>query len=276
MAVVIAILGLAGAIIGATLLRQQRFYRGATELLHARADVRDALDLLATDIRGLSPTDTVSLMADSAIEFFAAIGSSVIAAKETPDMVHLPAGTSPHGNTLTAFLTQPDTGDLAILYRKSEIERSPWERYRIVAFSAAAGSGGYALTLARPLASDIDVGAPIRFVRRGRYSLYRSSDGAWYLGYRRCNALSISSCGAIQPISGPYRAYSAVPAASGILLEYYDTAGVRLGQTSSPLTLARVDVTARSESRQRILFDGRSKGFADSARVSIAVRNRLE
>jgi len=50
--VVLSLLGVTGAAMGMLLLRQQRFYRGASELLYARESVRDALDVLATDLRG--------------------------------------------------------------------------------------------------------------------------------------------------------------------------------------------------------------------------------
>jgi Tfp pilus assembly protein PilW len=61
LAVVLALIGLLGSAIGVTLLRQQRFYRGTAELLHAREGVRDAMELLSTDLRGMSVADTVRL-----------------------------------------------------------------------------------------------------------------------------------------------------------------------------------------------------------------------
>ena len=135
LAIVLAILGVVGSAIGLTLLRQQRFYRATEELVGAREGVRDAIEILATDIRGMSVADTARLLADSAVEIFASVGSSVvcqIAASE----IGLPAGTSPRGNTLTALLTQPDTGDLALFLRDSADAGSLWERHWIAAFSA--------------------------------------------------------------------------------------------------------------------------------------------
>ena len=58
--VVLTMLALVGGTIGSLVLRQQRFYRGASELLRAREGVRDAIDVLATDIRGIAVTDTGS------------------------------------------------------------------------------------------------------------------------------------------------------------------------------------------------------------------------
>jgi type II secretory pathway pseudopilin PulG len=291
LAMVLGILGVVGSAIGLTLVRQQRFYRGTEELVGAREGVRDAIEILSTDIRGMSIADTVRLLADSAVEMFASVGSSVVC-QIAGSEIGLPAGTSPRGNTLTALVTQPDTGDLALFLRDSADGGSLWERHRIAAFSArskattCAPSTGFAayddgasgtafvVVLSNTLTDHVHRGAPVRFVRRGRYSLYRSSDGSWYLGYRRCNALGPSVCGAIQPLSGPYRAYNNNPRATGLLFEFFEGSGVRLAPGSLSLTLARVDITARSESRQRLAIEGRSWMPADSATVSIAVRNR--
>ncbi|HEY4671508.1 MAG TPA: type II secretion system protein [Gemmatimonadaceae bacterium] len=291
LAVVLAILGVAGAAMGMLLIRQQRFYRGASELLYAREGVRDALEVLAGDLRGIAVDDTVRLLADSAIEIYSSVGSSV-ACQVIDKEVGLPRAV-PSGNTLSAFVAEPDTGDLALFYRATG-DGSSWEPHRIGAFSArvlaavcpassgfsspediASGAQGFQVTLDAPLSADIRPGAPVRFIRRGRYSLYRASDGSSYLGYRRCNAQGASSCGAVQPLSGPYRAYSANPAATGLLLEYFDDDGHRLTAASSSLSLARVDVTARSESNQRLSIEGHTFKPADSATVSIAIRNRL-
>jgi len=118
LAVVLALFGVVGSAIGVTLLRQQRFYRGATELLYAREGVRDAMEILSTDVRGMSTADTARLLADSAFELFANIGSSVVCQLAGAE-IGLPGVVSPRGNTLTAFLAQPDTGDLALFFRDS-------------------------------------------------------------------------------------------------------------------------------------------------------------
>ena len=290
-AVVLLVLGLVGGTIGLTLLRQQRFYRGATELLYAREGVRDAIDLLSTDIRGMATADTARLLADSAIEMFASFGSSVVC-QVSPEGVGLRGAVPPPGNTLTAFATQPDTGDLAVFYRDSIETGSQWERHRIAAFSSralattcpastglssaeepGAGATGFLLTLSTPLSSHVVRGAPVRFIRRGRYSLYRAGDGDSYLGYRRCNALGPPACGSIQPLSGPYRAYNPNPGSTGLLFEYFDVRGDRLGAGASPSMLARVDITVRAESGQRVIIEGRPRATGDSATVSVWVRN---
>jgi len=276
-AVVLALIGLLGGTVGLTLIRQQRFYRGTTELLHAREGVRDAIELLSTDIRGMSTADTVRLLADSAIEFFANIGSSIVCSTDGATGVGLPSASSGRGNALTAFLVQPDTGDIAVFHRDPLDGESEWEQHRVTGFAARApetACPGFVLDLETPLSAQVRTGAPVRFIRRGRYSLYRASDGRWYLGYRRCNAVGATGCGAIQPLSGPYRDYSSNPRHTGLLFEYFDGSGNRLPPAGSPLALARVDITARAESRQRIVVEGRVTAPGDSATVAIAIRNR--
>jgi hypothetical protein len=288
--VVMAIAGVIGGAVTVTLNRQQRFYRGAAELHYVRENVRDAMEVLSTDIRGMSVADTVRLGADSAIDFFANIGSSVVCQINGTD-VGLPA-VHASASSLSALLVEPDSGDIALFYARSERGGEEWQRRRIAGFGARAlasscpvasgmsqqseldaGARGFVVTVASPLASDVRVGSPVRFVRRGRYSLYRASDGQWYLGYRRCNAEGAAACGAIQPVSGPYRPYSSDPPASGLLFEYFDANGQGLDPAASPLALARVDITARSESAHRLTLGVRSDRIMDSAKVSLAIRN---
>ena len=288
--VVIALAGLIGGTIIGTITRQQRFYRGASELLYVREGVRDGMEVLSADIRGVSLADTVRLAADSAIEFFATIGASV-ACRIGGNDVGLPAA-HPHGNSLSAFRVEPDTGDLALVHVDSAGVTERWERHRISAFAAQplasscppasrlsqqseldAGAKGFGVTLSTPLSGDVKPGAVVRFVRRQRYSLYRASDGDWYLGYRRCNAIGTSSCAPVQPVSGPYRSYSRESRMTGLLFEYFGAAGEALDVAARPLALARIDITARSESERQLPSGspfGRS--IADSATVSVAIR----
>lgn len=286
--VVLALAGLVGSIIAITLRRQQQFYRRAAESGFVRESVRDAMEVLSTDIRQMSIADTVRLMADSSIEFFSTIGTSVVCVAAGND-IGLPR-IHDSGSSLSSFLTLPDTGDIAVFYVDS-IGR--WERYRIAGVSPRslasscplssgysiqsdldAGSTALVLTLARPLADGIKAGAPIRFLRRARYSLYHATDGDWYLGYRRCNAIGASVCGAIQPLSGPYRAYNAEPRSSGLVFGYFDSSGHGVGAASS-FALARVDITARAESGAAVPIDGLTARIADSATITVSIRNRI-
>ncbi|HKR08467.1 MAG TPA: type II secretion system protein, partial [Gemmatimonadaceae bacterium] len=129
--VVLAIVGIIGSTVGLLLVRQQRFYRGTSELIATRQSVRDAIEVLTTDIRGMSVADTARLLADSAMEFFSTVGSSVVCQQLAPSVVGLPPA-SALTSSLTSFAMQPDTGDLAVFYVDSAPPSSRWYRYRIV------------------------------------------------------------------------------------------------------------------------------------------------
>jgi type II secretory pathway pseudopilin PulG len=284
--VVVTLLGMVGAVIGTTLTRQQRFYRGASELLNARENVRDAIEVLSTDIRGLSVADTTMALTDSAFEFFATIGTAVVCAATAGPEVGLAGVGEARGNTFTAMVSQPDTGDLALFYRIGSVSVGGWDRARITdfgsrmlsavcpgatPFTVGSGGRGFAVTISGLLPGGIRAGTPVRFIRRGRYSLYHASDGEWYLGYRRCNAVGPAACGAIQPLSGPYRAYNRNRAETGLLFEYYDANGATISDAASAISLARVEVTARAESHH--IMTGAGGRPSDSATVAIAIRN---
>jgi prepilin-type N-terminal cleavage/methylation domain-containing protein len=287
---VVAIAGLVAGMAVATITRQQQFYRASAELLAAREGVRDAMEVLTADIRGASGADTIRLRADSAIELFATIGASVVC-QIAGNEIGLPPS-HPAGNSLSSFLVEPDTGDLALFYIDTARAGNRWTRYRIASFASrsaasgcgtaskfssdaerAAGAREFTLTVATPLAPSVKPGAPIRFIRRVRYSLYRASDGHSYLGYRRCNAIGASVCGSIQPVSGPYRRYSPDTHATGLLFEYFGVSGAPLNAAASVMDLGRVVITARSESEQRNPFRSRDGTIADSGTVSVALRN---
>ena len=288
--VVVALAGVVGGAVTLTINRQQLFYRGVSDLHYAREGVRDAMAVMSTDIRAMSVSDTVRLRADSAIEFFAGIGSSVVC-QSTGNQIGLPAR-HPEASSLSAFLVEPDTGDIAAFYTRSAEGREGWERHRIAGFSSRAlatscppSSGfsaqrdldaamtGFVVTLSDLLPGGIKAGVPVRFLRRARYSLYRASDGHWYLGYRRCNAVGASTCGPVQPLSGPYSPYSTDPGATGFDFEYFDARGHPLAPSDSPLMLARVDITARSERSQGAATHGQMERIAEASTISVAVRN---
>lgn len=281
---VLAITSLVAGIVSATLGRQQRLYRAASETLDARRSVRDGVAILAEEIRGASAADTIRVMSDSAIELFTAIGVSVACGSSAAEVSLVPTGVDPV--PLTSLLAVPDSGDLALVYRTSSSTPGTWERFRISAVTSRAastacsptssfgGAGGssYVLTLSPP-PQVIPSGAPLRLIRRGRYSLYKSSDRKWYLGYRRCNAIGTSVCGSIQPVSGSYGPYSADTARTGLLLRYFDSANLPLTDPASALGVARVEITTRAVSGIPIAIDGIPRTARDSATVSVALRN---
>jgi prepilin-type N-terminal cleavage/methylation domain-containing protein len=291
-----AIAGVAAALMTATIVRQQRFYSAAGEVLDVRSQMRDAADILASDIRAASVAMFgLPVMTDTAVEMLTAVATSVACVAPTGAAIGLPPSRLVTGNTLTSILAQPDTGDLALIYAipSGSPDSATWEASRVASFTSSSlsvacppstgftssgdsfsGATGYQLTLAAAPSAGVRRGAPIHFLRRARYSLYRSSDGEWYLGYRRCAVASPFVCASIQPVSGPYRPYRA-SAAAGISFRYFDANGGELTSSLESVNVARIDIVLRGESSHAIALTGDTRrAWRDSVVVSVSPRNR--
>jgi prepilin-type N-terminal cleavage/methylation domain-containing protein len=287
-----AIAGVVATAMTLTVVRQQRFFSSANEIISVRSQLRDAADVLASDIRGASVTSLgLPAMTDTAIELYTTIATSVACVAPVGTVIGLPPAALVTGHTLTSILAQPDTGDIALIYAA---DSARWESYRIAAFSVRSlvtscpassgfttpgdnfvGATGYSLTLASTPGAGVRQGALIRFLRPARYSLYKSSDNEWYLGYRRCSVTNPLSCTSIQPVSGPYRAYKGAGSPSGIAFRYYDQNGGELTSVAQSQAVARVDIVLRGETSGAIALAGDSRRtWRDSVIVSVSPRNR--
>ncbi|MEO5588937.1 MAG: prepilin-type N-terminal cleavage/methylation domain-containing protein [Gemmatimonadaceae bacterium] len=284
----------ATAIIG-TLVRQQRFYQAASETLATRSQLRDGADVLVADLRGSAVSSLgLPLMTDTAIEMYTIIGSSIACAESASSIIGLPPSTLTAGNTLTSLLAAPDTGDLALVFTAPPgfPDSSRWVSVRIASFAARSlatscpastgfttaadsypGATGYLLTLATLPPFSIRRGSIVRILRRVRYSLYRSADGRWYLGYRRCNLADPAQCVAVQPVSGPYRPYGS--GASGLEFRYFDSTGLRLMSGTQSRSVARVEIILRGETADAISMAGENRQrWRDSTVATVSPRNR--
>lgn len=292
-----AIAAIVGTTLMVTLSRQERFYSSAAQMLQVRGQLRDGADVLTSDIRGAAiERYGLPLMTDTAMEFFSTVGSSVICETPAGSTLFLPPAALSSGAPLTSLVAQPDTGDIALIYAMpgGSPDSAQWMEARIAGFStrslatscppstgftstsdAAGGERGYALTLTANPGTGIRKGAPVRFIRRGRYSLY-ASGGQWYLGYRRCNAEGQSSCGTVQPISGPYLPYKGPgDPEAGLVFRYFDASGGEItGQSLSTLT-ARIDIVLRGSTARAVALAGDARAkYRDSTVVSVSPRNR--
>jgi type II secretory pathway pseudopilin PulG len=299
----LVVAGVLAAIVGATIMftlrRQERFYGSAAEVMRLRSQLRDAADVLVADIRGAAVSRYgLALMTDTALELYTTLGSSIVCATPTGRTLFLPPSTLASGTVLTSLLASPDTGDLALLYSipGGNPDSARWIEGRISGFGtrsltsscpsstgftseldAAAGRTGYAVTLLANPPPGVRSGAPVRFIRRARYSLYRSSDGDWYLGYRRCSPVGPSICSTIQPVSGPYLPRGTAGGTSaGISFHYFDSGGVELFDVGLSTSIARIDVVFRGETARAVSLVGDARQrYRDSAIVSVSPRNRM-
>jgi hypothetical protein len=144
--------------------------------------------------------------------------------------------------------------------------------------TAAQGAlNSYAMQVSPALSATIAVGAPIRVFRRTHYELYQDTDSRWYLGYFDCMEPYPGSCSSLEPVSGPYRAYSATAGQSGLSFVYYDSTGAVLTPgVARGRNIARIALTVREQTQSAVTMSGSgSRAVAsDSTRYTIGLRNR--
>jgi prepilin-type N-terminal cleavage/methylation domain-containing protein len=295
MAEIMIAMTLLGVVVGTILtviVRQQRFYRSANEAIDVRSQIRQATTILPTDLRGLSSVGgDFTLVADSAAEFRANIGSAVICAIPNNTTVDVPP-TNLAYNILTSWYTQPQPGDTMFIFDdgpEAGAIDDDWRPYTIntIAANTATCPGApftdpaldppatkprWRITISGgTLSPTILTGSVVRFARRVRYSLYRAPDNQWYLGFKEKQSNVWTT---VQPVSGPYLPYAS-GGAGGLNFQYYDSAGVAVTTLARAPFIARVDVRVRGRgqsSRNSVAkFGGQ---FNDSLLVRVAVRNR--
>jgi prepilin-type N-terminal cleavage/methylation domain-containing protein len=300
--VALVLTGLIVAAIISVLNRQQRFYSSAADLMDTRGRLRQALAVLPSDLRSVSPSDTLSggansgdiyAWSDHAIEFRSVTGSSVVCwvTGVVPlTSLRLPPVNLP--NVLSAWQATPVVGDSLLIFDNGALQ---WRVYAITAIApvnnaagcpsgvgqlltaAQAALSSYAISVSPALSATIQVGAPVRVFRRVHYELYQETDGRWYLGFFDCLSSYVPpGCRALEPLSGPYRPYSPTPGLSGLLFTYYDSTGAVLNPgVAQARAVARIDVTVRGQTQGAVSLSGGVRTVGrDTVRYSIGMRNR--
>ena len=119
------------------------------------------------------------------------------------------------------------------------------------------------------LASAAPPASVVRVTRPWRYTLYRASDGEWYLGAKEWNPTA-AKFNTIQPVAG-----TLLPAsASGLRFRYLDSLAASLpGVPPDPSRIAAIEVAFRVDSAipGRYVHAATIRGRAS---VVIALRNR--
>jgi len=294
----IVLLGLMGGLIIGFLLKQERFYAGASEMLLTRTAVRQAAVLMPGDLRGISSVGgDIYAMTDTSIDFRSTFGSSyVCASTKASSQISIPPVNLAKGSALTVWSQTPVNNDSLALYVDSTNTSSKddsWSYHRIsatsVAFSNAspgclsatgmmkstdvnAANPSYAFTLSPTQSGTVSAGAAVRFFKKVHYSLYRAADGNWYLGYYDCRTSRVPVCNTIQPIAGPLRPYVAgSPELAGVRFTYYDTLG---NVTANRLAVSRISVLLQGQGTRTIqLAGGSPTTFRDSLRIEVGLRN---
>jgi len=278
--------GIALTLITVLCVREQRVFIDMAEQSAAYAQLRDAEAILPIDIRMASSVSGDVLDArDTSIELRGTIASAVVCDVTAGGVVLAPSTADAY--SYAAFGSAVSAGDTAWLLIASDTSGG-WRPYRIASSAAfragpcaAAGPrlSSSALTTPRTIVSldslspTTAVGAPLRVTRPFRYSLYRGTDGRWYLGQRDWNSAT-ATFNSIQPVGGPFLP----PALGGLTFRYLDSAGAAL---STPVMntrgIAAVQVSLRSDAKSatRALGSAGQRGARiDSAALWILLRNR--
>ncbi|MBC7788507.1 MAG: prepilin-type N-terminal cleavage/methylation domain-containing protein [Anaerolineae bacterium] len=292
----LTLLGIVAGALLTTVISQQRFYLSAAEIIEMRDNLRQAGDLLPMELRGVAPAvpGEITAMLDTALEFRAPTGASVVCTVSLArTTITIPPLALAVRSGLTTWMSPPVQGDslfildpngaLADVYRGHAITSNPSVGscpQAPVGFtnSVAEANAGVQLSIFPPLSATTPVGVPIRFVRRVRYSLYRSAaDMQWYLGYRDFVGTRAPQWSSIQPVSGPFLPYAA-GGLGGLNFTYRDSLGTAITALIDANRVRRVEMMVRAQSRTAVRTSGLSKKitgyYRDSVNVTIALRNR--
>jgi hypothetical protein len=285
MLVAITILSVIGASIAVAVATQWRSHDALADGERSRQALRDAANVVLSELRSVSPSagDIISLM-DTAIEVRATLGASVICSVTVArDEIMVPPRSPTVGAPLSWWRDWPTLGDsVAILDARAGLPDTI-SRHEIVDISGgvcpissgfvrsaadAATSVRFALWPALP--ASIGAGAPLTFLRRARYSIYRSStDGRWYFGIKEQSG---GAWTVVQPLAGPF----SPPAASGtggMALVVRDSSGSVF--SAAPYgSAASIDLVLRSTGRLPPRALGRSTAVAESLRITLSPRNQ--
>jgi len=282
------LLGIVATGIMTVVMRQQQFYRSATEVIDTRQQIRQAAAVVPVDIRGVSSVGGDILnMSDSSLDVRGNIGSAIVCS-HTANSVTIPPISLANNRYFTTFLTRPKLNDVLIIFDDKDAgnQDDDWIPYTIsnidsttagcTSFTdsvADAGKYRYVYTFSSNLSTTITDGAPLRMARGVKYSLYKSaSDGLWWMGYRECRGDG-SSCAALQPVSGPYKPYVAGDTIlSGVNFVYRDSTGAI---TTNKANVARVEMFIHGQTQAAVaLGGGKLAPYSDYMKVTIALRNR--
>jgi len=304
--IVMTMLAIVGGTLVSVLIKQQRFNRALTETADSRSRMRDIATILPTDLRGASSVGrdilTVGL---TSMQFRSSIGSSVLCRIAGGAVIELPPNTMASGQVLTAWINPPKPGDVAFIYDDGAARGNAddsWRQFTVVdtasavnaawcpagaptSFTQAADNGQrrYRITLnAAPNPLSIRVGAPIRFAREVRYSLFAASDNNWYVGYETCvpsGTVGVpGACANREILAGPVRAATTDTTTSGLYFVYYRQDGTPITNAAQAALIGRVGIGMRTSPQslsQALRKLGGSQPGRDALRMTVGIRNRI-
>jgi hypothetical protein len=277
--------GIALTLVATICLREQRVFGDMREQAASSAQLRDAEAILPIDLRAASSVGgDIREARDTSIEMRGIVASAVVCDTTSGGVVLAPATTA--SDAFASTTSAIASGDTAWVLSTTD-STEDWRPFRVSSASAyAAGQcgvlGPQLSVLARGATRSLvfldslkssALGAPVRVTRPFRYSLYRGTDGSWYLGQRDWNTAT-ARFNSIQPVSGPFLP----PVAGGLSFRYFDSVGAALATPVAnmrAITSIRVLLRGETKSATRALASAAQQGpRVDSAALWILLRNR--
>jgi hypothetical protein len=280
--------GVVLALITMIAVRQQRLFTDLTDGVALSGQLREAATILPIDLRGASiAARDIRDARDTSIELRGTIASALVCDTITDGFVLAPA--SPGASPYASYLTTLDVGDTAWLYTPTD-SIDDWRPFAIASVGtspprqcAARGphlsdsvraSPHVSIALATPPASLASaIGMPLRVTRPVRYSLYRASDGAWYVGEKDWSTAA-ARFNTIQPVSGPFLS----PALAGLRFTYLDTTAASISlPVADTRTIAAIRISLRGQTKNltRVLGSAATTGKrVDTAIINVLMHNR--
>ncbi len=280
-----AILGIVGSVLANIMMGQQRFFQRTVEQMSVRRELRTAMNLLPTELRGVSSAaGDITDFTTSSVTFRSTLGASIVCAKTSTTSIDLPPTNTARMITSNWYV-QPAVGDTVFAVRNdsSGTKGDFWTAHRITAIATATsycvgsvyvdstrdvGKTRYRLTVTPALPDSVVAGSGLRFTRSGKYTLVQQASGRYYLS--RSEYLNGAWSTAV-PVSGPYRA----PTSGGLSLSFYDSTGVVVSTVANATKIARIDLVLRAQGLSSSgTFGSATTTVIDSVALRVALRNR--
>jgi prepilin-type N-terminal cleavage/methylation domain-containing protein len=280
--------GVVLAVITNISVRQQRLFTDLTDGIALSGQLREAATILPIDLRGVSvASHDIREARDTSVELRGTIASGVVCDTITNGLIIAPSASG--AGAYASYLTAIDVGDTAWVFTPTD-SIDAWQPYVVATVGASSprqcASRGPQLSDSvrilsrvsiglgsRPASLTATIGAPIRVTRPLRYSLYRASDGLWYLGEKDWSTSS-ARFNTIQPVSGPFLS----AASGGLTLTYLDSIAAPIATpVADATTIAAVRIALRGQTKNvsRVIGAGSSTGKrSDTATVTVLLHNR--
>lgn len=279
--VALPVAAILGAIAVGLVLDTQRLAQRLQSTTEIARELRQASAVLSAEIRPLSANDVIA-WTDTSLEIHALVGSGVICAVPSASAIDLmPLGGS---DVLRAsWFATPQAGDnvwtmdsdttlmpvpvqwtMSTLHSVAPTTTSPCATRALLTRGSSVSNRPVHLTLVAAPATPARAGSLLRITQRTRYSLYRASDGQWYLGRR---SLTASGWSTIQPVAGPLD----TPGHQGLLVQMRDSAGTAFA-FGAPRTAQSMALKLRAVSNW--LRPTSKPGVVDSVLLHVALRGQ--